>query len=578
MHTPLMPFGWAPMHMGERGRGLGRGQRSGPRPTAWCSRTSPAASSTPGFDKVLFCTLHGPNVDICDDVLYGLRYETGAFVSMYGGRESSAVGEIFESPPARLTSDVECSMAMALVGGFESDEYLARSYEITVRPFLGEGFAKTSGMGSTLTFDGGHQHPRRPRRQRVHTPRGRGPARLDGERRARREAARLALGPPGGLRPRGERDEGRGPQARLAPAGALADRSLAGRLLRHGLRHGRSTATLLDQVERADEAGFDSVWLRERHFHRDHQGRNFFSSPMVAAAWIAARTERVRIGLGRADPAARPPDPHRRGRGDRRPDLRRAARPRHRAGSARTTSTRAPSGSTRPRPARGSYEALEVIERAWTRRAVQLFGRALHGARGGGRADARPSGPARRSTSSGISERDARLRRRARACRCCWPAPSPRPRSGARSTAIGEPLDAAGHDPEAVAMPLNRFVYVAETTERARARDGPGDHRLPRPPGIGDPRLPRRARRRRRRGDAVRRGVHLRRRRPLRGADRAPALRAGVGEVLLTFNYFTLPHERCLESMERFIAGCRCPTARVNGSGCPRRPRVGAER
>ena len=55
---------------------------------------------------------------------------------------------------------------------------------------------------------------------------------------------------------------------------------------------------LLDQVVQADASGFDSVWLRERHFHRDHQGRNFFSAPMVVAAWIAARTERVRIGLG----------------------------------------------------------------------------------------------------------------------------------------------------------------------------------------------------------------------------------------------------------------------------------------
>jgi hypothetical protein len=64
------------------------------------------------------------------------------------------VNEIFESPPVRLTSDVECSMAMALVGGFESDEYLGRSYEITVPPFLGPEFSKSSGMGSALTFDG----------------------------------------------------------------------------------------------------------------------------------------------------------------------------------------------------------------------------------------------------------------------------------------------------------------------------------------------------------------------------------------------------------------------------------------
>ena len=55
---------------------------------------------------------------------------------------------------------------------------------------------------------------------------------------------------------------------------------------------------LLDQVQYADEAGFDSVWLRERHFHTDDQGRNFFASPFVAAAYIAARTKGIRIGIG----------------------------------------------------------------------------------------------------------------------------------------------------------------------------------------------------------------------------------------------------------------------------------------
>ena len=55
---------------------------------------------------------------------------------------------------------------------------------------------------------------------------------------------------------------------------------------------------LLRQIVWAEQAGFDSAWLRERHFHRDHGGRNFFSAPIVAAAWIAARTNRLRIGLG----------------------------------------------------------------------------------------------------------------------------------------------------------------------------------------------------------------------------------------------------------------------------------------
>jgi len=55
---------------------------------------------------------------------------------------------------------------------------------------------------------------------------------------------------------------------------------------------------LIDQVRYADESGFDSVWLRERHFHPDHEGRNFFSSPFVAASYIASVTDRIRIGMG----------------------------------------------------------------------------------------------------------------------------------------------------------------------------------------------------------------------------------------------------------------------------------------
>jgi creatinine amidohydrolase len=153
LHTPLMPFGWAPMHMGAAGEGSGAITL---RAETFRLVLEDTARSLifHGFDKVLFCTLHGPNVDICDDVLYGLRYETGAFVSIYGGRESNAVDEVFDSPPVRLTSDIECSMAMALVGGFESEEYLGRSYEITTPEFLGPEFSKTSGMGSTLTFGG----------------------------------------------------------------------------------------------------------------------------------------------------------------------------------------------------------------------------------------------------------------------------------------------------------------------------------------------------------------------------------------------------------------------------------------
>ena len=52
-------------------------------------------------------------------------------------------------------------------------------------------------------------------------------------------------------------------------------------------------AEFLDQVEWADEHGFDSVSLPEHHFVDD----GYLPSPFVAAAAIAARTKRMRIVL-----------------------------------------------------------------------------------------------------------------------------------------------------------------------------------------------------------------------------------------------------------------------------------------
>lgn len=45
--------------------------------------------------------------------------------------------------------------------------------------------------------------------------------------------------------------------------------------------------------ERADALGFDSAWLTEYHFDRDDP----YPSPLLLASAIAARTERIRLGL-----------------------------------------------------------------------------------------------------------------------------------------------------------------------------------------------------------------------------------------------------------------------------------------
>lgn len=57
--------------------------------------------------------------------------------------------------------------------------------------------------------------------------------------------------------------------------------------------YSRAYGEMLEQIEYAEELGFDSVWLAEHHF--DAYGS--MPSPQVAAAAIAQRTRRMQIGL-----------------------------------------------------------------------------------------------------------------------------------------------------------------------------------------------------------------------------------------------------------------------------------------
>ena len=51
---------------------------------------------------------------------------------------------------------------------------------------------------------------------------------------------------------------------------------------------------IVDQVVEADALGFDGVWLAERYFA---SGDLLWPSPMLAAAYLAASTRRIRVGL-----------------------------------------------------------------------------------------------------------------------------------------------------------------------------------------------------------------------------------------------------------------------------------------
>lgn len=61
-----------------------------------------------------------------------------------------------------------------------------------------------------------------------------------------------------------------------------------------GRSHADSFAEAFKEVDAAEEMGWDSVWLPEAHYGGDVI---LLSSPFVAAASVAARTNRVKVGL-----------------------------------------------------------------------------------------------------------------------------------------------------------------------------------------------------------------------------------------------------------------------------------------
>lgn len=50
-----------------------------------------------------------------------------------------------------------------------------------------------------------------------------------------------------------------------------------------------------DQIVHAEAHGFDSAWVAQHHFHRDEGG---LPAPLVFLSYVAARTERIRLGTG----------------------------------------------------------------------------------------------------------------------------------------------------------------------------------------------------------------------------------------------------------------------------------------
>ncbi|RKX75819.1 MAG: creatininase family protein [Spirochaetes bacterium] len=153
LHTPLIPVGYSPHHMGEVGQGSGTLTFSG---TTYRAVVYELAMSMiyHGFNKIVFVSHHGSNSKIIDDVLRRLRYETGCFVCWYKTpteREYSLVGNIMEGPPEETpgwhAGELETSTVMAW------DEELidmdkAKQDRTHAPRWMGEKFSKKDGTAS----------------------------------------------------------------------------------------------------------------------------------------------------------------------------------------------------------------------------------------------------------------------------------------------------------------------------------------------------------------------------------------------------------------------------------------------
>jgi creatinine amidohydrolase len=154
LHTPLMPFGYAPHHVGGREEGHGTVTL---RAETYRRLLEDIGRSLiyQGFDKLVFVSFHSFNVDCAQEVLLSLRHRTGALAMFFGGREANAAARILGSPPDRLASDVEAAIALALMGErFNTEAFLAHGYEVHAPAFLGSAFAKRAGSGLAVSFRG----------------------------------------------------------------------------------------------------------------------------------------------------------------------------------------------------------------------------------------------------------------------------------------------------------------------------------------------------------------------------------------------------------------------------------------
>jgi creatinine amidohydrolase len=158
LHTPIIPVGYSPHHMGEVGQGSGTMTLSGPTYRAVVYELA-MSMIYHGYNKIVFVSHHGSNSKVIDDVLRRLRYETDCFVCWYKTpteRDYSLVGDIMEGPPEETPGWHAGEMETSTVWAWDEsliDMDKAKQDRTHAPAWMGDKFSKKDGTAS-VTFSG----------------------------------------------------------------------------------------------------------------------------------------------------------------------------------------------------------------------------------------------------------------------------------------------------------------------------------------------------------------------------------------------------------------------------------------
>ena len=158
LHTPLIPVGYSPHHMGEVLQGTGTLTFSG---NTFRAIVYDLAMSMiyHGYNKVVFVSHHGSNSKVIDEVLRRIRYETGCFTCWYKTpteRAYSIVGGIMEGPPEETPGWHAGEMETSTVWAWDEtlmDMDKAKQDRTHAPAFMGPKFSKKDGSGDVCFMD-----------------------------------------------------------------------------------------------------------------------------------------------------------------------------------------------------------------------------------------------------------------------------------------------------------------------------------------------------------------------------------------------------------------------------------------